>query len=71
MAKLAAWSIDSQHGEGGSLQWAPQRVGRSHFIFVRLQAVQQPLVLLILYILYIDVNHNSTLARRCHQMSES
>ena len=29
MAKLAAWSIDSQHGEGGSLQWEPQRVGRS------------------------------------------
>ena len=30
MAKLAAWSIDAQHGEGGSPQSAPRKVGRSH-----------------------------------------
>ena len=30
MAKLAAWSIDAQHGEGGSPQSAPRKIGRSH-----------------------------------------
>jgi len=29
MAKLAAWSIDARHGEGGSQQSEPRRVGRS------------------------------------------
>ena len=33
MAKLVVWSIDAQHGEGGSKQSGsgePQRIGRSH-----------------------------------------
>ena len=35
MAKLVAWSIDAQRGEGGSQPSAPQKIPRSHIVLER------------------------------------